>query len=81
MDESVKDETGSRDASPKKCTALIYSQNSFVYTQVSDKSTSITSAFHSTKKPMPLSAGYVKGSQLLNCEIRDVEHCCSYEPN
>ena len=64
MDESGRDETSSRDVSSKNCTALIYSQNSSVYTQVSDKSTILTSACHSTQKPMPLSAGYVEGQPI-----------------
>ena len=74
MDESGRDETSSRDVSPKNCTALIYSQNSSVYTQVGDKPTILTSTCHSTQKPMPISAGYVEGQPVTL--LRDSE--CRY---
>ncbi|XP_055997762.1 uncharacterized protein LOC125654613 [Ostrea edulis] len=50
---------------PEHCSALIVSQNaSSLYSQVSDKSTILSSACHTTQKPMPLSAGYVDGQPV-----------------
>ncbi|XP_062590636.1 uncharacterized protein LOC134252230 [Saccostrea cucullata] len=60
-DERGKGQTSDSNANPSNCAALIYSQNPSIYSQVSDHTTVLTSACHSTAKPMPLSAGYVEG--------------------
>ncbi|XP_062572173.1 uncharacterized protein LOC134234132, partial [Saccostrea cucullata] len=59
-----KDERRDVDKTPENCSAFVCSENSVLYSQVCDKSTILTSACHSTRKPMPLSAGYVDGQPV-----------------
>ena len=49
---------------PEHCNALIVSHDSVLYSQVSDRSTILSSACHTNQKPMPLSAGYVDGQPV-----------------
>ncbi|XP_062609261.1 uncharacterized protein LOC134271008 [Saccostrea cucullata] len=59
-----KDERRDVDKTTENCSAFVCSENSVLYSQVYDKSTILTSACHSTRKPMPLSAGYVHGQPV-----------------
>jgi hypothetical protein len=51
-------------STPEHCNALVISHDSVLYSQVSDRSTILSSACHTNQKPMPLSAGYVDGQPV-----------------